>query len=81
MTMIQFLGEWILRSSILILAGALLLWLLRVKNPSMRLTAWTAMLAGSLSIPLLTVALPKVPLRVMRPPPAHHGRTPPTSPR
>ena len=68
MTMIQFLGEWVVRSSILILAGALLLWLLRVKNPSVRLTAWTAMLAGSLAIPLLTAALPKMPLPVLRPP-------------
>jgi uncharacterized protein (TIGR03435 family) len=68
MTMILFLGEWMVRSSILILAGALLLWLLRIKNPSVRLTAWTAMLAGSLSMPLLTVALPKVPLPVMRQP-------------
>jgi len=37
--MIQFLGEWIVRSSFLILTGALVLWLLRVKNPSVRLTA------------------------------------------
>src|SRR5258708_32407048 len=67
MTMIQLLGEWVVRSSILILAGVLLLWLLRIKNPSVRLTAWTAMLVGSLAIPLLTAAVPKLPLRVMRP--------------
>ncbi len=66
MTMILFLGEWMVRSSVLILAGALLLWLMRVKNPSVHLTAWTAMLAGSLAMPLLRVALPKVPLPVMR---------------
>src|SRR5215471_11581735 len=60
MTPIQFLGDWIFRSTGLILAGALLLRLLRVKNPSLRLAACTAMLAGSLAIPLLSVALPKL---------------------
>ena len=53
MTIIQFLGEWVVRSSILILAGAMLLWLLRVRNPSVRLAAYTAMLAASLSMPFL----------------------------
>jgi uncharacterized protein (TIGR03435 family) len=67
MTMLQFLGEWVVRSAILVLAGTLLLWLLRVRNPSVRLTAWTAMLAASLAIPLLTAALPKLPFPVMRP--------------
>jgi multidrug efflux system membrane fusion protein len=66
MTTIQFLAEWALRSSILILSGALLLWALRVKDPSIRLAAWTAMLCGSLAIPMLTAALPKAPLAVMR---------------
>jgi beta-lactamase regulating signal transducer with metallopeptidase domain len=66
MTTLLFLAEWALRSSILILSGALLLWVLRVKDPSIRLAAWTVMLAGSLAIPLLTVVLPKVPLVVLR---------------
>jgi beta-lactamase regulating signal transducer with metallopeptidase domain len=63
--MIPFLGGWIVRSSLLILSGALLLRLMRVKNPAARLTAWTAMLAGSLAIPLLSAALPNVPIAVM----------------
>jgi hypothetical protein len=66
MTATQFLAEWALRSSILILIGALLLWALRVKDSSIRLAAWTAMLFGSLAIPALTAALPKVPLAVVR---------------
>ncbi|MGD0499671.1 MAG: M56 family metallopeptidase [Bryobacteraceae bacterium] len=66
MTTIQFLAEWGLRSSILILSGAALLWALRVKDPGIRLTAWTAMLFGSLAIPALTAALPKVPLAMVR---------------
>ncbi len=68
MTTIQFLAEWALRSSILILGGALLLRALRVKDPSIRLAAWTAMLCGSLAIPALTAALPKAPLAVLRVP-------------
>ena len=62
MTTVEFLAEWALRSAILILAGALLLWALRVKDSSVRLAAWTAMLIGSLAIPALT-ALPKIPFR------------------
>jgi beta-lactamase regulating signal transducer with metallopeptidase domain len=66
MTTIQFLAEWALRSSILILSGALLLRALRVKDTSIRLAAWTVILCGSLAIPALTAALPKLPLIPMR---------------
>jgi hypothetical protein len=66
MTTIQFLAEWALRSSILILSGALLLRALRVKDPSILLAAWTAMLCGSLAMPAITAALPQVPLAMMR---------------
>jgi hypothetical protein len=65
MTTLQFLTEWTLRSSILILSGALLLVALRVKDSSTRLAAWTAMLCGSLAIPALTAWLPNVPVVVM----------------
>ncbi len=68
MILIRFLAEWALRSSILIVIGALLLRALRVKDPSVRLAAWTAMLFGSLAIPALTAALPIAPLAVMRAP-------------
>jgi hypothetical protein len=46
MSTIVFLAEWGVRSVILILGGALLLWAMRVKDPSIRLMAWTAMLFG-----------------------------------
>lgn len=59
------LAEWALRSSALILCGAGLLWILQVKDAAVRLTAWTALLAGSLAIPALTL-LPKVPIVVTR---------------
>jgi len=72
MITIQFVADWALRSSILILSGALLLWALRVKDASIRLAAWTLMLFGSLAIPALTRALPRMPVVVTRavaPPP------------
>jgi uncharacterized protein (TIGR03435 family) len=62
---LQFLAEWALRSSILILIGALLLRALRVKDPSIRLAAWTAMLCGSLAIPLLAAVAPGMPVAVI----------------
>jgi hypothetical protein len=64
MTTVQFLIDWAIRSSILILCGALLLRVLRVRNSSIRLAAWTAMLCGSLMIPGLNAALPRLPIAV-----------------
>jgi hypothetical protein len=66
MTTTEFPGEWIIRSSILIASGALLLWLLRVKDSSIRAAAWTVMLCGSLVIPALTLALPRTFLKAVR---------------
>jgi uncharacterized protein (TIGR03435 family) len=65
MTLAAFLIAWIARSALLIFAGALLLRLFRVTNPSLRLTAWTALLIGSLSIPLLTTTLPELPIHLL----------------
>jgi hypothetical protein len=53
------LAGWALRSSVLILCGAGLLWILRVKDAAVRLTAWTALLAGSLAIPALMLLFRK----------------------
>jgi biotin carboxyl carrier protein len=64
---IFFLVDWALRSSILILSAALLLRLLQVKDSSIRLAGWTAILFGSLAIPLLGLAVPKVSVAVIRP--------------
>jgi uncharacterized protein (TIGR03435 family) len=66
MSLILFLGEWAVRSALLIFAGAAALWLLRVRNPSVRLMAWTAMLAGSLATPLLTMTLPGMQVAITR---------------
>ena len=67
-----FLVEWALRSSVLIGAGGLLLWGLRVRNPAIRLAGWTAMLIGSLAMPAMMAGLPAVRFAV-RPAAAHPG--------
>lgn len=64
MSSIQFLVEWALRSSLLVAGGGLLLKVLRVKDPAVRLAAWTAVLLGSLAIPLVREALPRLPVTV-----------------
>jgi multidrug efflux pump subunit AcrA (membrane-fusion protein) len=66
MTTLLFLAEWAIRSSILILTGTLLLWALRIKDPSIRLAAWITMLCASLAIPALAPVLPKVPITIER---------------
>lgn len=67
MITIQFVAEWALRSSVLIGCGGFLLWALRIKDSSVRLLAWTAMLIGSLLIPAITATLPKAPVAVWVP--------------
>jgi uncharacterized protein (TIGR03435 family) len=61
---ILFVGGWLLRSCLLILAGAALVKLLPVKTPAVRLAAWTALLAASLAIPILNAVLPQITLAV-----------------
>lgn len=63
MSTLQLLLDWTIRSSVLILSGALALRVLRVKNPSLRLAAWSAMLLCSMALPALTLVLPPVPTR------------------
>ena len=67
MTTVEFLADRAIRSLILIATGTLLLWLLKVKDASIRAVAWTAMLCGSLAIPALTLAFPKTLLPTIRP--------------
>jgi len=68
MSTANILVEWALRSSVLIGAAALLLWLLRVKDASIRLAVCIAALCGSLAMPLLTASLPGLPLLVRQAP-------------
>jgi uncharacterized protein (TIGR03435 family) len=66
MTVVEFLAEWAIRSAAVILSGALLMRVLRVKDPAIRLAASIAMLCGSLAMPILTAALPAMPLALIR---------------
>jgi beta-lactamase regulating signal transducer with metallopeptidase domain len=59
---LAFLAAWALRSAVVALAAAVLLKLLRVRDPSLQLAAWTAALFGSLLMPALTITLPVVSL-------------------
>ena len=67
MSTIQFLAEWAVRSSVLIAAGALVLVVLRVKDSSVRLAGWVALLFGSVMLPLMKTSLPPVRVTVTRP--------------
>jgi uncharacterized protein (TIGR03435 family) len=60
MTALPFLAAWAVRSSILILAGAILAGVLRIRDAAMRWALWTALLCGSLLIPVMNTALPGV---------------------
>ncbi len=66
MTTISFLIEWAIRSSILIVSGAILLKVFRVKDPSIKLASLIAILCGSLAIPALNPVLPRIPLPSLR---------------
>ena len=66
MTVGQFLINWMVRSAILTLAGAMLLRIFRVRDASIRLASWTAILCASATIPLLSGILPDLPLIVPR---------------
>jgi hypothetical protein len=60
MTMMLFLAGWAIRSSIMILAGAILVSVLRIRDARLRWAVWTAMLCGSLLIPVMSTTLPSV---------------------
>ncbi len=66
MRAVLFLAEWAVRSAAVILCGALLLRVMRVKDPAIRLTAWVAMLCGSLAMPALMTTLPETRLALVR---------------
>ena len=67
MTMLRFVVEWALRSSFMVLCGAALLRMFRVKDASIRLAAWTAILCASVAMPLLMVELPGFALMKAKP--------------
>jgi uncharacterized protein (TIGR03435 family) len=60
MTTMLFFAGWAIRSSIMILAGAILVGVLRIRDATLRWAVWTAMLCGSLLIPVMSTTLPSV---------------------
>jgi uncharacterized protein (TIGR03435 family) len=60
MTTILFLAAWTLRSSIMILAGTILVRILRFRSATMRSAVWIAVLCGSLLIPIMSATLPSL---------------------
>src|SRR5260370_31782332 len=78
--MIHHVADSALRANILAGFAGLLLWVLRVRQSSVRLTAWRGVLYAVLAIPLLGALLPPVQLRLpklpLRPPAASpHSRS------
>jgi GWxTD domain-containing protein len=59
-SVIWTLATWAIRSTMLATVAGLLLWSFRVKDASVRLTIWTAVLAGALLIPLLAITAPGI---------------------
>lgn len=55
-----FITDWAVRSSVVILAGILLLWALRVRNACTRRAVLVVILCASLAIPVLMAVMPAV---------------------
>ncbi len=66
-TILIGLAEWALRATALAGLVGLLLLALRIKDVSLRLAAWTAVLAGALLIPLAAVVMPQLLISVPKP--------------
>lgn len=62
MTGAAFLVEWTLRSSLLIIAGASLVWVCRINSAALRIAAWSVILAGSFLIPVVQGVAPPLPM-------------------
>jgi len=76
-TVLFALADWAIRATLLAAAAATLLWLLRIQDAHLRLTAWTIVLIAILVIPLaspllprLSIALPQFLSRSVSQPPA-----------
>jgi uncharacterized protein (TIGR03435 family) len=57
-----FLVEWTLRSSLLIITGAALVWICRVNSAPLRVAVWSVILAGSFLIPVVQGVAPALPM-------------------
>lgn len=67
MTTLAFVAQWALRSAAIVVVATLLLRVCRMKDASVRLAVYVAVLFASLSIPMLSAIVPAVPLITLRP--------------
>lgn len=65
-TILLALAEWAIRATVLAAAVALLLWVARIKDAHVKLTAWTVVLVAVLSMPLVLPVTPQITISVPR---------------
>jgi len=58
------LAQWAIRATALAAAAGAVLWILKIKDASVQLAAWTAVLVGILLIPLAGFVAPPIPIPV-----------------
>src|SRR5882724_7798232 len=63
-TLLFGLADWSIRAAVLAGAAGTLLWIARVKDAQVKLTAWTVVLGAVLLMPLASPVLPRVPIPV-----------------
>ena len=65
-TVLLAIAEWSVRATALAALVGLLLWILRIKDASVRLTAWTVVLVAVLLMPLAAPLMPHISIAVPR---------------
>ena len=68
--LLTHLADASVRSLCLALAALVLIWAFRARSASVRHAVWTAVLCGMLLLPLLSLCLPFIPLRILPAAPA-----------
>ena len=64
LNLVAHLGETSLRSLCLVLATLIVIRAVRLRSPSQRHAAWTVVLGGMLTLPVLPLVLPPMPLGI-----------------
>lgn len=67
---LRYLADASVRSLGLALTALLALWLVRARSAAVRHAVWTAVVCAMLSLPLLSVTLPSIPVRILQAAPA-----------
>ncbi len=66
-TILWLLAGWAIRVTMLAAVAGMLLWILRVKDASVLMAVWTAVLLGALLMPLVGFVAPALSISVPRP--------------